>query len=135
MRNWGIIGSLSLVALMACLRTEMPQATEGASLYQKNCAICHGADARGNGEIAGSLPVPPTDLTLIARRSGGKFDRAEVLSKIDGYSHKPSDETRMPEFGALLAGDLVPLDVGDGVLTPTPRPLAALLAYLEAIQR
>lgn len=40
----------------------------------------------------------------------------------------------MPEFGALLEGDTVPVDVGDGVLTPTPRPLAALLAYLESIQ-
>ena len=39
----------------------------------------------------------------------------------------------MPEFGADLSGDLVPLDI-DGVLTPTPRALAALLAYLESIQ-
>jgi hypothetical protein len=39
----------------------------------------------------------------------------------------------MPQFGALLQGDLVPVEV-DGVLTPTPRPLAALLSYLESIQ-
>jgi hypothetical protein len=39
----------------------------------------------------------------------------------------------MPEFGALLEGETVPVEV-DGTLTPTPRPLAALLAYLESIQ-
>jgi hypothetical protein len=40
----------------------------------------------------------------------------------------------MPEFGALLDGDLVPLDTGDGVLTPTPRKLVALLEYIESAQ-
>ena len=40
----------------------------------------------------------------------------------------------MPEFGPAMADDLVPLEV-DGVMTPTPRALAALLSYLESIQR
>ncbi len=40
----------------------------------------------------------------------------------------------MPEFGLLLEGDAVPVDVGDGVLTSTSRPLAVLLVYLESIQ-
>ena len=39
----------------------------------------------------------------------------------------------MPEFGAQMSDDIVPVDI-DGVLTPTPRELAALLAYLESIQ-
>jgi hypothetical protein len=57
-----------------------------------------------------------------------------VLSVIDGYDRTGLPGKEMPEFGALLEGDTVPVDVGDGVLTPTPRPLAALLAYLESIQ-
>ena len=40
----------------------------------------------------------------------------------------------VPEFGELLKGDLVPLDTGDGVMTPTPRKMVALLEYLESIQ-
>ena len=56
-----------------------------------------------------------------------------MLSQIDGYSRGKSPAHVMPEFGSLLKGELVPVEV-DGVLTPTPRPLAALLAYLEAIQ-
>jgi hypothetical protein len=40
----------------------------------------------------------------------------------------------MPEFGALLEGDLIPFDSGDGILTPTPRKLVALLEYIESIQ-
>jgi hypothetical protein len=65
----------------------------------------------------------------------GTFPRARVLSVIDGYDRTGLPGHDMPEFGLLLEGDTVPVDVGDGVLTPTPRPLAALLAYLESIQR
>ena len=39
------------------------------------------------------------------------------------------------EFGLLLRGETVPVDVGDGQFTPVPRPLAALMVYLESIQR
>jgi hypothetical protein len=53
---------------------------------------------------------------------------------IDGYDRTGLPGQDMPEFGLLLEGETVPLDVGDGVLTPTPRPLAALMAYLESIQ-
>jgi putative copper export protein/mono/diheme cytochrome c family protein len=35
----------------------------GGKLFVANCSICHGADARGNGLAAKSLPVPPADLT------------------------------------------------------------------------
>jgi putative copper export protein len=35
----------------------------GATLFTANCAVCHGADARGDGPAAKSLPIPPADLT------------------------------------------------------------------------
>jgi mono/diheme cytochrome c family protein len=35
----------------------------GAKLFTTHCAACHGADARGNGPTAKSLPMPPADLT------------------------------------------------------------------------
>ena len=67
-------------------------------------------------------------------RNGDVFPRAKVLSTIDGYARSEMDGPNMPEFGALLQGDLVPLDTGDGVMTPTPRKLVALLKYIESIQ-
>lgn len=62
------------------------------------------------------------------------FSRTRVLSVIDGYDRTGLPGHEMPEFGLLLQGDTVPVDVGDGVMTPTPRPLAALLFYIESIQ-
>ena len=78
-------------------------------------------------------PAPP-DLTTIAARNEGAFPRAHVLSVIDGYTRMDPAED-MPEFGLLLRGPTVPVDVGDGQFTPVPRPLAALMVYLESIQR
>lgn len=126
--------SVALLFCAACAPEEMPQASEGRDLFQTYCADCHGADGKGGGPFAASLDPPPSDLTLIAAQNGGALPVAEVLSKIDGYTQGGTIGPSMPQFGELFAGDLVPLDVGDGVMTPTPRKLVALLEYLESIQ-
>ncbi len=110
----------------------MPEAPEGQVLFAENCAQCHGMSGKGDGPWAASLSPRPTDLTRLAK--GGDFPKARVLSVIDGYDRTGLPGKEMPEFGLLLRGETVPVDVGDGVLTPTPRPLAALLSYLESIQ-
>lgn len=123
------------LALAACTGAEMPQPDEGARLYAENCAMCHGPTGQGDGPLAGEMSPPPANLALIAARNDGSFPRARMMSIIDGYKRADLPGQDMPEFGLLLEGDTVPVDTGDGVLTPTPRPLAALLAYLEAIQQ
>jgi copper resistance protein D len=48
----------------------------GARLYAANCALCHGADGRGNGPAAAGLMVRPTDLVashLFAHTPGDLF--------------------------------------------------------------
>lgn len=120
-----------LPLLVACAsEPAMPEADEGRLLFVQNCAACHGSDARG-GKLPNGRIAP--DLTRIAARNDGTLPRAQVLSQIDGYGKGQAPADIMPEFGALLEGDLVPVEV-DGTLTPTPRPLAALLVYLESIQ-
>ena len=127
------IAILTAAALAACAQTvSMPDASEGAVLYAENCAQCHGASGTGDGPWAAGMTPPPSDLTQLMMDS--TFPRAHVLSVIDGYDRTDLPGKEMPEFGLLLEGDTVPVDLGDGVLTPTPRPLAALMAYLESIQ-
>ncbi|MET4101782.1 mono/diheme cytochrome c family protein [Roseovarius sp. MBR-78] len=126
-----LIGALGVAACVQAV--SMPDASEGAALYAANCAQCHGAGGEGDGPWAEGMMPPPADLTRLSK--DGTFPRAHVLSVIDGYDRTGLPGQEMPEFGLLLEGDTVPVDVGDGVLTPTPRPLAALMAYLESIQR
>jgi mono/diheme cytochrome c family protein len=118
--------------LGACaMQAEMPLPDEGARLFAENCVVCHGETAMGGMvDVRGMVAA---DLTGISARNGGDFPRAQVLSVIDGYGRMSHEGRAMPEFGALLEGETVPVEV-DGGLTPTPRPLAALLVYLESIQ-
>jgi len=128
--------SLFLVAVLgtaACVQAvSMPDAPEGAAIYAENCAQCHGVSGKGDGPWAAGMVPPASDLTQFSQGDG--FPRRHVLSVIDGYDRTGLPGKEMPEFGLLLEGETVPVDVGDGVLTPTPRPLAALMAYLESIQ-
>ena len=130
MKQFSALGALAV--LVACAATSMPEPPEGRALFAENCAQCHGPLGKGDGRWASSMTPRPADLTQL--RQGGTFDRARVLSVIDGYDRTGLPGHQMPEFGLLLQGDTVPLDVGDGVMTPTPRPLAALLVYIESIQ-
>ena len=54
----------------AFLRNPIPRSAEsiarGRQLFSKDCAICHGAEGRGDGAAAAALPQRPDDLSRIA---------------------------------------------------------------------
>lgn len=54
----------------AFLRNPIPRSADsiarGRLLFQKNCAICHGAEGRGDGIAANGLTKRPEDLSRIA---------------------------------------------------------------------
>ena len=129
---FGISGLGAL--LLACAPVSMPEADEGAAFFAANCTECHGRTGQGNGPLASGLTPPPTDLTMLARGNGGAFPTARALSYIYGQADGGHLARVMPEFGATIPDDMVPLEV-DGVLTPTPRALVGLFEYLTAIQR
>ena len=139
MRRGGVAAVLAAGAIAACSMADMPGPDEGAVLFAENCAMCHGPDARGTGELANEIRAElgrkPSDLTVLTRGNKGVFPRAEVLSYIDGNTRGRLPEQNMPEFGLLLEGPTVPVDTGDGVMSPAPRPLVALMVYLESLQR
>ena len=124
-----------LAGLAACTdaETSMPTASDGAAFFAENCTSCHGTGGKGDGPAAASLPKRPSDLTRLSRNNGGTFPTARALSYIWGDPGQAHLARVMPQFGGAMAEDLVPVEV-DGVLTPTPRALAGLLAYLESIQ-
>ena len=54
----------------AFLRNPIPRSAEsiarGRQLFAKDCAVCHGAEGRGDGVAAAALPQAPGDLSTIA---------------------------------------------------------------------
>lgn len=128
------LGMAGLAGIVACATVDMPEPVEGQIAFDQNCALCHGDGGRGDGPLAAKLSPAPPDLTRITARAEDVFPRTRVLSVIDGYTRQAPDEA-MPEFGLLLQGETVPVVLEDGTLSPVPRPLAALLVYLESIQR
>lgn len=135
MRVYVVLAAISASVLWACGQADMPDQADGEKVYEANCEVCHGISGKGDGKMAPTLDPAPADLSTISRRNGGAFPVSAVLTKIDGYATDDSVRAAMPEFGAILSGELVPVETEDGVMTPTPRDLAALLEYLETLQR
>ncbi|MFU8882182.1 MAG: c-type cytochrome [Rhodobacterales bacterium] len=121
------------VALLAACAPE-PVISPGAAAYQDYCAICHGPRAKGDGEIAQRLAVPPPDLTGIAAANGGVFPLRAVADSVYGYSGKHEADL-MPEFIALLDGPDVSVSTAAGTTERMPQRLAEMVLYIQSLQR
>lgn len=75
----------------------------GVGMYKSYCAVCHGTDGKGNGPAASALKVPPTDLTALAERNGGKYPALKVAAIIRGEETLPAHGSKdMPIWGNLF---------------------------------
>ena len=92
-----------------------PSIARGAPLYAENCAVCHGAGGRGDGPLAGKLPIRPADLTephLFAHKVGEIFwwvSYGRDDGVMPGFADKLTPDQRWDLINFLLAraaGDL-----------------------------
>jgi mono/diheme cytochrome c family protein len=108
-----------------------PSVARGAPLYVKNCAVCHGAEGRGDGPLAGKLPIRPADLTephLFAHKIGEIYwwiSYGRDTGVMPGFADKLSPDERWDLINFVLAraaGDLA-RNVGSRISTTTAAPL------------
>jgi mono/diheme cytochrome c family protein len=101
----------------------------GPEMYTSYCAVCHGLDGKGNGPAAEALKVPPPDLTVLARRNGGKYPSDHVTSAIQGDFHMPAHGSKeMPVWGNLFWG------MSQGHSSEVQLRVGNLNKYIESLQ-
>ncbi len=100
----------------------------GKDLFRQYCAVCHGTDGKGAGPAAAAMKTPPTDLTQISRKNGGKFPEDRILRMLRGEetvtAHGSQD---MPVWGNIFNNTTSNPEMAQ-------TRLHSLLQYLEDVQ-
>jgi len=120
----------NLVAYIETLQQPSTGAeNEGRRLFLAHCAGCHGADARGAGPFAATLPHMPPDLTQFTRRNGGMFPRERVYRIIDGRDVPTHSDRDMPVWGNAFRSQ-----PGGTDAAKVKARIDAIVQYLAGIQ-
>jgi len=101
----------------------------GKEMFNSYCAVCHGTDGKGAGPAASAMKTPPTDLTGLAKREGGKYPSAHVAAVIRGQATTPSHGSQeMPVWGPLFSS------ISQGHEAQVQQRVTNLVHYIETLQ-
>jgi mono/diheme cytochrome c family protein len=101
----------------------------GKAMFDSYCAVCHGKDGKGAGPAASAMKTPPTDLTLLAQKNGGKYPGQHVAAVIKGQASTPSHGSQdMPVWGPLFSS------ISQGHDAQVQQRVANLVTYIEGLQ-
>ena len=120
-----LLTSYFLLPALAIAQEEEPDPTNGATIYAARCANCHGPLGLGDGELAASLPNPPTAI--------GSTD---YLATTDPFTiaqtiYNGRVEQGMPGFGEgnnstpLTEQEIFDVVAGLSVLNQMTQPIAS----------
>jgi mono/diheme cytochrome c family protein len=101
----------------------------GVQMFDSYCAVCHGKDGKGSGPAASAMKTPPIDLTLLAKKAGGKYPAAHVAAVIRGQATTPAHGSEdMPVWGPLFSS------ISQGHASQVQQRVANLVAYIDTLQ-
>jgi len=119
--------------------------------YLNYCASCHGVDGKGNGPLAPTLKIAPSDLTVISKKNKGNFPYTMIRKTIESRelglarAHGPRE---MPVWGPVFSQEPegpapTATGAGGGMYSSATAQCAHLVArarvmnivdYIESIQ-
>jgi mono/diheme cytochrome c family protein len=101
----------------------------GKDMFISYCASCHGKDAKGDGPAADALKQLPADLTILAKRNGGKYPMDKVTSILRGQTKLMAHgDQEMPVWGPVF------WRISQGQEGQVQMRIANLNRYLESLQ-
>jgi mono/diheme cytochrome c family protein len=96
--------ALSLFVL-SCANHKADAPPDGAALFARHCASCHGRSGEGDGPVASVVRAAMPNLRTLSERNGGTFPRAAVTRYIAGDEVPTAHGDRlMPVWGDTFAG-------------------------------
>lgn len=131
------VAATSVVFSVSAVHADDSALVLGKSNYKTYCAVCHGSDAKGGGDVGKMLSVKPADLTKLSDRAGGKFPFSEVYEVVTLGKEAPGHgSSMMPIWGDYFVADAL-MDRGvnksDAIAIAAGRILS-LTYYIESIQ-
>ena len=131
----GVIASLLTVTAHSWALTPLER---GRTEFDHQCASCHGTTAKGDGPLRPFLVKPPSDLTTLAQRHGGKLPDQQLREMIDGRAMNepgPHGVREMPVWGQRFREDAQQTRLGRWKPERKVRErLDALVTYLQSVQ-
>jgi len=111
--------------------------TYGQSLFERNCAVCHGVEGAGDGPVAELFSVKPKNLRSLASDNDGAYPFSEVYQAINRRKEVAGHgTTEMPVWGDLFETEMAGKAFHPGI---DPEELVqarilALVYYLQSVQ-
>jgi len=107
----------------------MTSPASGKDMFVNYCASCHGKDGKGDGPAASALKSAPADLTMLAKKNGGKFPSDRVTSVLRGQANvAPHGDQEMPVWGPVF------WKMSQGHEVEVQQRIANLSRYIESLQ-
>ena len=105
-------------------------AASGQEMFASYCAVCHGANATGNGPAQPALKIAATDLTVLAEKNGGKYPAMHVSSVLRGDAELAAHGSKdMPVWGPLFR------NLSQGHDAEVQQRIANINMYIESLQK
>lgn len=109
----------------------------GESLFQRNCAVCHGAVGEGDGPVADLFAVRPSNLRAISKNNNGVFPFSQIYQAIkEGQAIQGHGTSEMPIWGELFNAEAEQKTMHPGVDADeiVQSRILALVYYIQSVQ-
>ena len=118
-----LLAATTVVSLMLPGSALAGDAAAGKTVYEANCASCHGTSGKGDGPVGSALNPPPRDFTV----GDFKFD-----TDGDGKPGTDTDLTDVIKNGAMKYG-------GSALMAPWPTlndaQVADIVAHIRSLKQ